>query len=991
MLTSVRAKILAALASIAILVTASSAMVVYRLAASEDDTARINALGRQRMLSQAMGKSALGYAAAQAGNTARLKQINTLNSYITNMRKVYTQTVVKAAKQGEWRLSKNPQSLSHPALPFPATYTRLVNEAFGGLGGEISVDILAKSPINPAQKLKTEQDSKAQLHLKKDSSSLFMSEPLNVNGALYLSYYSADRATAQACVDCHNAMGSGETYALGDVLGIRRFDVRVSKDYAAGLRTINPSLAEYKTAKTIFQRTLQAVKVGGDYPANLKMSTNKRLEAMQSETAQHLIANVEKKFTELDRSVQQLLTPGLDENHLALAREAVLVQSNQLRTLSNNLVVHAAQVADENRAQIFWALGMGGALVALLLMAITVFLNRSVIQPVTRLADLLSRVGEGDLTVDPPKAGADEVGRALRALQGTVKNLTGIITGIKNASIDLQGFSSTLVGVTQGMDQQSNLVTHSAQDSANATSEMSQQMSAIADSAELASSRLQEVSHSADEMSENMGAISAASEEASVNLSTVASATEEAGAGMQSVTQASERMNENVTSVETSMAEMRQAMESVCVESEEAGAASRQATEYVANSAQVSRQLSDSAQEIGKVVEMINNIAAQTNMLALNASIEAAGAGEAGKGFAVVANEVKDLASQTSNATQQISQRIEDIRANARETVRSMTEVSDIVNSINEKNQIIQESITDQQENLNTIYGSMRQVSEETTEVNQRVSESSAGIDEVTRSATEISTGISEVTRNVATAASGVEQMSRNVVESSKSSQEISHNVSQAQVKSKTMSESMQRINIDIQQMDGMGAMVAQFSQDISAIAQLLEQQVVRFKIPEEAVDIQSDFKRVSVWGPKYMLNIPVIDLQHMRLFALSARLRRAIEKGLPLMPIVMAMDSYARWHLQFEEILFKQTGWPGIAEHAQLHKDLRADLDKFGERLGAPGTNPENLGKELSDFVETWLSEHISVEDRVYAKWMKENVPNLDQMTQKLEEEQDY
>jgi methyl-accepting chemotaxis protein len=67
--------------------------------------------------------------------------------------------------------------------------------------------------------------------------------------------------------------------------------------------------------------------------------------------------------------------------------------------------------------------------------------------------------------------------------------------------------------------------------------------------------------------------------------------------------------------------------------------------------------------EISKVTETITEISEQTNLLALNATIEAARAGEAGKGFAVVANEIKELAKQTSDATQEIKRKIESVQA----------------------------------------------------------------------------------------------------------------------------------------------------------------------------------------------------------------------------------------------------------------------------------------------------------------------------------------
>ncbi|MFZ8360693.1 methyl-accepting chemotaxis protein, partial [Staphylococcus aureus] len=77
--------------------------------------------------------------------------------------------------------------------------------------------------------------------------------------------------------------------------------------------------------------------------------------------------------------------------------------------------------------------------------------------------------------------------------------------------------------------------------------------------------------------------------------------------------------------------------------------------------------LASSAEKIGEVVGLINQIAGQTNLLALNATIEAARAGEAGKGFAVVASEVKNLATQTSKATDEIGQQIGSVQTATQE------------------------------------------------------------------------------------------------------------------------------------------------------------------------------------------------------------------------------------------------------------------------------------------------------------------------------------
>jgi methyl-accepting chemotaxis protein len=128
-------------------------------------------------------------------------------------------------------------------------------------------------------------------------------------------------------------------------------------------------------------------------------------------------------------------------------------------------------------------------------------------------------------------------------------------------------------------------------------------------------------------------------------------------------------------------------------------AGNAQQVAYVTNE-RVAR-LGKSSAEIGDVVKLITSIAEQTNLLALNATIEAARAGEAGKGFAVVAAEVKDLATESARAAEDIARRIETIQNDTAETVTSIDEIANIVTSINDYQMTIASAVEEQTSTTN--------------------------------------------------------------------------------------------------------------------------------------------------------------------------------------------------------------------------------------------------------------------------------------------------
>ena len=134
-------------------------------------------------------------------------------------------------------------------------------------------------------------------------------------------------------------------------------------------------------------------------------------------------------------------------------------------------------------------------------------------------------------------------------------------------------------------------------------------------------------------------------------------------------------------------------------------------------------QLSLAAQRVGEVVKLIGDIAGQTNLLALNATIEAARAGAAGRGFAVVAHEVKGLASQTVNATENITRQVTDMQAITEKAVAAIREISSIVSDFDQVSAAVTAVVEEQQNAAREINGSAHQAAIGTDEVLEKIKE----------------------------------------------------------------------------------------------------------------------------------------------------------------------------------------------------------------------------------------------------------------------------
>jgi methyl-accepting chemotaxis protein len=355
--------------------------------------------------------------------------------------------------------------------------------------------------------------------------------------------------------------------------------------------------------------------------------------------------------------------------------------------------------AELERADIARGIEIAIALIASAALATAFLIGRSVSRPLSAMRAAMVALASGDFEVVLPGIGRrDEIG--------------DIAEAVETFKVNAQQKAQREAAEKAAQEQ-------------HAAAQRHADMIAMADNFEGAVGQIIEtVSSSANELEASAGALTstaARSQELSVM---VAAASEEASTNVQSVASASEQLSASVREIS------RQVQEWARIASEAVGQA-HQTNDRVG-------ELSVAASRIGDVIELINNIAEQTNLLALNATIEAARAGEAGRGFAVVASEVKALAEQTAKATGDIGLQISGIQEATQESVGAIRMISGTIERLAEISATIAAAVEEQgaatqeiSRNVQNAADGASQVSAHIAQVKQGASETGAASSQV--------------------------------------------------------------------------------------------------------------------------------------------------------------------------------------------------------------------------------------------------------------------
>jgi methyl-accepting chemotaxis protein len=319
-----------------------------------------------------------------------------------------------------------------------------------------------------------------------------------------------------------------------------------------------------------------------------------------------------------------------------------------------------AEAKTETNETMLWAgrIGLGfGAAIIVLLIGSALFSFAGIARPMTRLNDAMAKMAAGDLAVSIPGASrGDEIGDIAK----TIAVIRNNAEAKAHAEAEAMRHRETMAAEQRKRD-----MNRLADQFEGAIGEIVETVSSASTELEASASTLTSTAVRSQQMAT---VVAAASEEASTNVQAVASATEE--------------MSSSVNEIS------RQVQDSARIAGEAVDQA-RRTNDRVG-------ELAKAASRIGDVVELINTIAGQTTLLALNATVEAARAGEAERGFAVVASEVKALAEQTAKATGEIGLQITGIQAATQDSVDAIKEISDTISKMSEIASTIASAVEEQ-------------------------------------------------------------------------------------------------------------------------------------------------------------------------------------------------------------------------------------------------------------------------------------------------------
>lgn len=394
------------------------------------------------------------------------------------------------------------------------------------------------------------------------------------------------------------------------------------------------------------------------------------------------------------------------------------------------------------------------------------------------MAEAANRLAQGDLTAEiRPQSDQDVLGQAFARM---IVNLRQLVRQVTDNARQVDTAASQLSAVANQAGQATAQITATIQQVAQGVSQQTQSVTQTAATVEQMARAIDGVAQGGQEQAFAINKFTRISTQTNTALLQVSM---NARNGTQSATQAVQTANRGATTIEETM----KGMEAIKTK--------------VGWSAQKVREMGQRSDQIGAIVETIDDIASQTNLLALNAAIEAARAGEHGKGFAVVADEVRKLAEKSAGATKEITNLIKGIQMTVTEAVQAMAdgmaEVDTGVSRADQARQALQTILQGVEmvvQQVQEISAAVQQIETSSQEVGHALDTVSAVVEENTAASEQMAASSSEVTRLIEIVAGVSEENSAAVEEVSASAEEMNAQVEEVSASAQSLAEMAQQL-----------------------------------------------------------------------------------------------------------------------------------------------------------------------------------------------------
>lgn len=334
---------------------------------------------------------------------------------------------------------------------------------------------------------------------------------------------------------------------------------------------------------------------------------------------------------------------------------------------------------------------------------------------------------------------------------------------------EIRDTSNSVANLSQQVRESSNQIdlnagqgSKVATQASTAAAEISERITGMASAAEQVSVQINDVNSKSEEVSSQIHSANKSISEASDNIGSVATA--------------AEQMSFSVNTVATAMEQMYASQSEITKNSAHCASITNDAAKKATLTYEVVNKLDEAAAQIGDIIDLINGIAGKTNLLALNAAIEAAGAGEAGKGFAVVANEVKELAKQTSGATQDIRRKIIGMQDNTKEAIGAIEAITTVIREVDEIMGTIASSVEEQTATTNEVTRNVAESAESADSVAKNINLAANKTEEVFESMNHITQIELTVSENLEQTVVAVGEIAKEITMSSQSAAMVSDN-----------------------------------------------------------------------------------------------------------------------------------------------------------------------------------------------------------------------